>query len=347
MSNAIASVKPARRATRPAPTTPPAGPETSSVAGCAAASSIDATPPDDSITSGSRQARLARTVGERPQVSRRNRREIRVRGGRRGALVLAELRRDLVRRDDVHTGMPLAQLGRDRSLVRRVAKREQQTDRDRLDVADIGQRGEVERLQLAVRPEPPTHAVDRSSGTSGSGCCAHSRYRCARVWRRRCSRCSKPDIPDERRARTASFEQRVRRDGRPVHEPLDAAGADRTRRLEHRLLLAHRARHLRGAQPAAVEENGVRERPAHVDAQDRHARTLHRRGHPRIPLRLRRPDHRYRVPVPRRAGSGCTASTDTSCPRTSGASSSGRPGGRGARWTTSRTSSASRSSATR
>ena len=53
MSNAIASAKPARRASSPAPTTPPAGPETSSRAGCAAASPTGATPPDESITTGS------------------------------------------------------------------------------------------------------------------------------------------------------------------------------------------------------------------------------------------------------------------------------------------------------
>ncbi len=53
MSNAIAFSNPARRATIPAPTTPPAGPETRIVAGCAAASSTVATPPEESITSGS------------------------------------------------------------------------------------------------------------------------------------------------------------------------------------------------------------------------------------------------------------------------------------------------------
>ena len=44
---------PARRPTTPRPTPPPAGPETRIVAGCAAASSTVATPPEESITSGS------------------------------------------------------------------------------------------------------------------------------------------------------------------------------------------------------------------------------------------------------------------------------------------------------
>ena len=50
MSSVIASSAPA---TRTAPTTPAAGPETSATAGCAAASASVASPPEDRITSGS------------------------------------------------------------------------------------------------------------------------------------------------------------------------------------------------------------------------------------------------------------------------------------------------------
>jgi hypothetical protein len=53
MSNAIAFGKPASDAMRAAPTAPAAGPDTSTSAGCAAASSTFATPPDERITSGS------------------------------------------------------------------------------------------------------------------------------------------------------------------------------------------------------------------------------------------------------------------------------------------------------
>ena len=42
-----------------------------------------------------------------------------------------------------------------------------------------------------VRPRTPKQ---RSSGTSGGGCSTHGRYRCARVWRRRCRTCSKPSF---------------------------------------------------------------------------------------------------------------------------------------------------------
>ena len=53
MSNEIASSKPASRASMAAPTAPAAGPETSTVAGWAAASATGLTPPDDRMTSGS------------------------------------------------------------------------------------------------------------------------------------------------------------------------------------------------------------------------------------------------------------------------------------------------------
>ena len=53
ISSPIAFSKPASDASRAAPTAPAAGPETRIVAGCAAASSGVATPPEERITSGS------------------------------------------------------------------------------------------------------------------------------------------------------------------------------------------------------------------------------------------------------------------------------------------------------
>ena len=52
MSNASAFSIPASRATREAPTTPAAGPESSARAAWAAASSSGATPPDERMISG-------------------------------------------------------------------------------------------------------------------------------------------------------------------------------------------------------------------------------------------------------------------------------------------------------
>ena len=90
------------------------------------------------MTSGSGRPASRAPRGERAQVARRDRREVRVGGRRRGALVLAELGRDLVRGDDVHAGMPPAQLGRHGRLVGRVAEREEQADGDGLGVAESG-----------------------------------------------------------------------------------------------------------------------------------------------------------------------------------------------------------------
>ena len=56
-------------------------------------------------------------------------------------------------------GWRRAQLARDGLLVRRVAKREEEADRDRLGLVELGERVEVERLELALRPEPAPDAV--------------------------------------------------------------------------------------------------------------------------------------------------------------------------------------------
>ncbi len=55
MSRPIALPSPQARARRPAPTAPPAGPESTLQAPARAASSAVATPPEDCITTGSRQ----------------------------------------------------------------------------------------------------------------------------------------------------------------------------------------------------------------------------------------------------------------------------------------------------
>ena len=71
---------------------------------------------------GAHHARLGETgrddvATERPKVARDDWPEVRVGDCRRGALVLTELGRDLVRGDDVHAGMTSSQLFRYRALV--------------------------------------------------------------------------------------------------------------------------------------------------------------------------------------------------------------------------------------
>src|SRR6266545_7687692 len=52
MSKVSRSWWPERRATQAAPTTPPAGPDSTQLAACRAARSISITPPEDCMTSG-------------------------------------------------------------------------------------------------------------------------------------------------------------------------------------------------------------------------------------------------------------------------------------------------------
>jgi len=103
-----------------------------------------------------RQTAVARGAGKRTQVARRHRREIRVGGGCRRALVFAKLGRDLVRCDDVHARMPRAQLVGNRRLVPRVTKRKQQAHRDGFCVAHVGQGRQIERRELALGADPPS-----------------------------------------------------------------------------------------------------------------------------------------------------------------------------------------------
>ena len=94
---------------------------------------------------------------------------------------------------------------------------------------------------------------------------------------------------DEGRPRALALEERVRRDGRAVREPLDRPRADRARGREHRLLLPRRGRHLRRPHPPVVDEHGVREGAADVDAEDRHTPTLRSADYGNLPERVRSP----------------------------------------------------------
>ncbi len=103
------------------------------------------------------EPRPAAAIAEGPKVASRAWPEVGVRRSRRGALVLAELGRHLVRGHHVCARQPAPNLGCDRPLVRRVPEREEQADRDRLRV-ELGQRRQVERLDDAVGADPLPHA---------------------------------------------------------------------------------------------------------------------------------------------------------------------------------------------
>ena len=227
MSKAIASSKPARRATRPAPTTPPAGPgdEQPRRMRRGLVDRSDAARGEHHDRLG--QPRLGRRAGERAQVARRDRPEVGVGGGRRRALVLPELGRDLVRGDDVDAGMAPPQLRRDRLLVRRIAEREQQADGDRLRVAEVGKRVELERLELALRPEPAAHAVAALERHERLGMLGAEAVEMGARLPAQVEEVLEARVADVRGARAAPLEERVRGDGRPVRE---ARRAPRPRR---------------------------------------------------------------------------------------------------------------------
>src|SRR5439155_23499138 len=172
-------------------------------------------------------------------------------------------------------------------LVRSLAERKQDAHGDSLDVAHVGKRAEVERLELALRPKPAAHAVT-----------ALERYERLRVLGTEAVEVSarlppqvkemlEAGIADVRDPGAAPLEERVRGDGRPVREPREPrtrARADGTRGREHRLLLPGRGRHLGRPDPSLLDEHSVGEGAADVDAQDRHVRTLHRHARSRLPL---------------------------------------------------------------
>ena len=110
-----------------------------------------ATPPEERITSGSgspapaHAAASARGSGDR-------RPEIGVDRGRRGALVLAKLRRDLVGRDDVRGGIRR----RSSSATARScegSRNENSRQTATASASDVRQRAEIERVEHAIRPD--------------------------------------------------------------------------------------------------------------------------------------------------------------------------------------------------
>ena len=162
-----------------------------------------------------------RARGREPLQVRGNRRpEIGVDRGRRGALVLAKLRRDLVRRDHAGGGHPAPQLLRDRALVRRIAEREQQADRDGLGV-HLCERAEIELLQHALRPDPLAHAEAALERHERLGMVGAQAVEVGPVLSTQVEEMLEARGGDERRPRSLALEQRVRGDRGAVAEAFD------------------------------------------------------------------------------------------------------------------------------
>ena len=168
MSKPSALPSPQARASRPAPTAPPAGPERTLQAPARAAS---ARRRDAAGGLHHQRLRAARPPppprSSRAEVAAEQGREVGVDHGRRAALVLAEAGQHLVRGGDVDVGQPLPQVLGEAPLVGRVEVGEEQADRHRLGAARRGRRGEPLRLAVGERLETPSGPI-RSAASKRS-----------------------------------------------------------------------------------------------------------------------------------------------------------------------------------
>ena len=213
------------------------------------------------------QVSLTTRGSERVQIPAEDRPEVRVDDRRRSAFVLAELGRDLVRCDHMCLRIPAAKLCRDRALVLRVTEREQGADGDCIRI-DVAERVEVERLQDAFGPNPLAHAETPLERDEGRRVLGAGPIEVRARLPPEVEKVLEPGSGHERGPRTSPFEQCVGGDRRPVGEAVDDVGADQLRRREHGLLLVSRRGHLDRPDRPVAHENGIRERPTDVDAQE-------------------------------------------------------------------------------
>jgi hypothetical protein len=198
---------------------------------------------------------------------------------------------------------------RDEALVRGVAKREEEADRHGLRI-ERRQRPQVERLDDALRPDALVDADTALQRHQRLGMLLAQAVEVRPRLAAEVEDVLEPRRADEGGARALPFQERVGRDRRPVREPLERAvpRAHGGSGLDDRVLLRAYRRDLGRSQLPVGEEDGVREGPADVDAQDRHGARLPRR--PDAAQFLRRvaaavgaglrsvPAYRHRAPVP-------------------------------------------------
>ena len=189
-------------------------------------------------------------------------------------------------------GQRLAQGGGDPALVVGVPEGEQQADRDRLGLAAAELADQpldllVGQLLDHARRRPIRSAASKRSSRLDQ----RRRPAAARVVEARpvlaadLEQVGEAAGRDQRGPRAALLEQRVGSHRHPVGEPLDVAGL-RPGALEHLLdrgdhpagLVVGRARDLGRVQALAVEQRGVGEGPADVDAQEHAGEPTRRRA---------------------------------------------------------------------
>ena len=178
-----------------------------------------------------------------------------------------------MRGDDPGRGQAASQLRGELTLVARVTEREEEADGDGLGL-DLAQGLEVERAKHPLRTDPLGDSEAALQRHQRLGVVLAEPIEMRSRLPAEVEEVLEPLCRDEGRPRALALEQRVRGDGRPVREALEVAGADRAGRGEHGLLLARGGRHLRGRDPALVDEDGVSEGAADIDAENAHVRKL-------------------------------------------------------------------------
>ena len=300
MSKPIAFPSPLIRARRPAPTAPPAGPERTLQAPARAASAAGTTPPEDCMTTGAGSPAAARRLFKPSQIAAEQRREVGVDRRRRAALVLAEAGQDLVRGGDVDPGKLPPQVLGERSLVGWVTVGEEQADRDRLGAALAQRRRQArglpgaEWLDHPVGPDPLRRLEAQLALDKRGGLGRAEPVEVGAVLAGDLEDVGEAAGRDQGRAGAAFLEQRVGPDGHPVGEVLDrrgvgaCAGKHLIDRLDHAGgLVVGGGRPLRGVDPLAVDEDGVGEGPAHVDAQEHGVKLAELRPQAQVSSRVR------------------------------------------------------------
>ena len=282
MSRQTAPSAPAASAISAAPTAPPAGPLSTVHEPWRAAVAASATPPPDSITSGLGSPASRGALAQPLEVAAQQRRQGGVddRGG--AALVLAEDAGGLVRGG--HVQVVRHELCRRAARARgggspRAGRRPRPPRRGpRATRAARPRRARRSRRRARSAPWP---GIRRSGGTSGGGWPAQRRYSSGRAWRPSSSRSVKPSVASSAVRATlpssSAFVPTVmpctKRSTSSAPAPgLVQRGLDRGE--DALRLVVRRARRLGGDQPLAVEQRGVGERAAHVDAEE------HRRNVP-------------------------------------------------------------------
>ena len=231
------------------------------------------------------EAEVVEAAHERLQVTGDDRPHVRVEDGRRRSVVVAHLREQVARRRHVRVRHQLAAELERATLVRGAGRRVQERDRDRLDAVGEQAPAGLAHALLVERCDLVALVVGALGDAEAQVARDERLGRLQAVVVRRLARAlaqgervAEALGAEEARGRAAAGQERVRGDGRAVHDQLDlgqelgerAPGADRDL-LEagdeaERRVAGGRARLVDEPRPVGAEHEEVGERPADVDA---------------------------------------------------------------------------------